>query len=488
MAADVYDIWFLVSQYLTLEELARMYGVNRSLFYLSMAARYRLIVFHKSDKRTKWLCSNLKNPLVRTIVRRVEVRPWYFEAEVTPQSLGLLDSARRAFMQLARKNLVKEATAEYKVEKAIDRIMEAVKQLPNLEEYKIVWDPRPDRCHPSFFKALRIAGFRDWTHSLRSLSISVPPNLMGHLASVSFIHLENLEISFYTGSMPRCNIRYEILNPLLVFVNNLCSSLQSLSILTTPTSEDLDLAIFFESLGTFPHLRHFSLFMPYDGSSFSTLIPLLCFLHRHKALRSVQLGTRNCVPRVIPTCPGLREWIPRILQALDSSFHHIQRADVALRPLKSQAALDAFIRFLSAHGHNVTSLTITEDNMLSFTEVRQMFNHFSNAPHQSPLEQLDLKVQELTPNLLRFLQDAFPRLRELRIGFSYPSAYSHFAAFCDELQDMDHQDFTLWGLRRINLIPQGSVRVSGIGMAYAAETMENALKMQIPSLAAVAFA
>jgi len=206
----------------------------------------------------------------------------------------------------------------------------------------------------------------------------------------------------------------------------------------------------FKGLGTFPHLRNFQLCMPYDGSSFSCIQPLLAFLARHKNIQYFQFGTLAIAPREAPTPDELKEWIPSILRSLDDSFRDIEEINVALRPLKANSTFTTLNEFLSTHGPNLVSLSLTEDTTLSFKEVHEILKP-RNSLAFAHLRRLSLHVKYLTVELFSFLAQTFPNLQELEIGFMYFGEELDFVSFRDEL--LEHwQEFLGWELKVITFI------------------------------------
>jgi len=318
----------------------------------------------------------------------------------------------------------------------------------------------------------------NWEHSLTKLTLCVPPDTLLCLPRVRLARLEDLELAF--SSKATETFLYDVLEPLTVFVNNLYRTLQSLSVMAAKSAAGVDLVLLFKNLGVFPHLRHFEVCMPFDGSSFSTVAPLLSFLGNHKRLRELKMGTGPPPTRLFPTSQEQREWILQILRHLDDTFRDIQRIDVALRPLKAKATFLALINFLSVHGHNLTSLTLSEDKSLSFAEVQDIFQPRTQFGFYH-LQHLALNVHIINPELFRFLATKFLNLKHLEIGFQDFTPGHTFDTFCEELL-ANRLSYADWGLKRIDFPNE-----SGRAQNWSPPEMQQVLKKCIPSLNDVTF-
>ncbi|KAF8629518.1 hypothetical protein AX17_005644 [Amanita inopinata Kibby_2008] len=441
-----------------------------------MAEKYRSICFARYDRKAKRLCDNLSNPLVKNMVREVEIRPWQIEkTEAVAQPQSFFGSARKVFTLWTNRkqtplcNTVEEELARRKNAKMIKRVLKTVGELPNVQECKIFCDS--GRCHSSFTREM-VPSLINWRHSLTKLSFCVPPEMLGSLASVSLDRLESLELIFWTDLALNGDARFLVLNPLTVFVNNLFPTLRSLSILTTRAAQSLDLTQLFSHLETFPLLRHFALSMPCDGSSLSSMRPVLLFIGRHKALQSIQLSTSNCAPRVAPVSSEVKEWIPKILNFVDDSFYDIQQANIALRPLRAQTTLDALAAFLSNHGHNLTSLALTEDNT---HEIHEIFN--AQMPRSFiQIRYLSIDVRSLSAKQFMSLYKLFPNLKELQMGFMYFPQRRDFDDFGGHMID-SREYFRDWGLNHVAMLYR-----SGQKQEWREEDMRFVLQTSIPSL------
>jgi hypothetical protein len=142
----------------------------------------------------------------------------------------------------------------------------------------------------------------------------------------------------------------------------------------------------------------------------------LSFLSNQKRLQTLKLGTNPAPAPRSPTSREQREWVLQILRCLDNTFKDIEHINIALRPLKAKATLVTLIEFLSIHGNNLASLTLSDDESLSFQEIQAIFQHRTKFFFYH-LKNLALNVHILNPELFRFLATRFPRLKHLEMGF-----------------------------------------------------------------------
>jgi len=226
------DVWYFVARYLPPKELRRLYGVNRALFHLSMEERYRNICFSNNDRRMKWLCKNIKAPLVRHYVRRIDIRPWQIERRVIAQQpQGFFGSVAQTLMHLISwgdeqsMRSAEEAYVWRKLSKAVKRITNAVEDLPNVQEYKI--QCLQSHCDAFFVHGL-IPTLKCWEQTLTKLTLCVPPGELSNLPEVKLLRLESLELLFWSAATDPRDFRFMVLDPLVVFVNNLYPALRSL--------------------------------------------------------------------------------------------------------------------------------------------------------------------------------------------------------------------------------------------------------------------
>lgn len=353
-------------------------------------------------------------PSLACQVKHVYVKPWLVPpCDQSYQSRR--ENALKHISALIDPHSAKKQ-AQYRLQKRfskdIDWLYSAVSFFPNVDSYTLDWNGSAD-FHPELYDAFLIPILSRWKINLRQLTLCLPPQMYSKLSQFSMPSLQTLEIRLDTGSMDPLNVNIH-LDALLVFIHNLKDSLRSLSIRSTPSSEGLDLSRLFRHIGTFPHLRAFSITIPFDGGHLSSIPPFVRFVQRHSAtLESLALQTTRCSVGGKSVEHDGKNWIQAIVGSLlDQPLPQLESLTVALRPLR--APLDLFRDFLQLHGLTLKHLSLT-DRSLTKGEIE----HFILSPlNNSPLKQLELRCNSFTPRLLCSMATYLPDLDTLKLAIS----------------------------------------------------------------------
>lgn len=301
-----------------------------------------------------------------------------------------------------------------RITKDIARVTEAVSGLRNLSEYGLAWDENRSYYHPELYRAFLCPVLYRLKDQLVKLSLDIPPEMFRSLVPIALPRLEHLDVGLCTLKMPSREI-YELFDCFTVFVNNLYPTLESLSISTRVPSQFLDLTRFFTILGTFPRLHRFSLSIPFDGTHLSSPLVLTAFLSKHhETLQYLQLSTSRCSSADIPANPTSKYWIPNVLASINTPYPQLHGVQLALRPLK--ADLTPITRFLAQQAPELRCLNFT-DRALTYDEVHGVLDSLGSTD-SSPLKQLRLRLQHLSPALLDLLASRLPRLALLELSFA----------------------------------------------------------------------
>lgn len=294
-----------------------------------------------------------------------------------------------------------------------------------------------------------------------TLSIKLPPELLSLLVRVNLPRLENLEVTFHMAGLQERDIHIA-LDGFIVFVHNTKDSLRSLSILSTCSSENLDLSRLFKLLKRFPRLCSVSLSIPFDGGHLSNPASFSSFLEMHReTLQRLSLNASRCTPvhtgKYDPDCIN---WIQRIMLSVHVPFPQLRSLELALRPLR--APLHILSDFLTKHCPTLESL-ILNDRILTFADVECILEPFESIqPEALTLKHLQFRVSYLSPELLFLLASRLPRLRSLSVYFtdvlrdqtrkrsSYKS--EELRMFCRAMRQR-RIDFRSWELRHIAIPP-----------------------------------
>lgn len=319
---------------------------------------------------------------------------------------------------------------EYPLRQAKDRIKNRlVKQtrlltdtlgaLPNVYEYTLEWNGNSG-YHPEFYRAFLkpLLTGTVLSKSLQKLSIQVPPEMLNDIINVTLPRLQELECHFITGDLSIRKV-LEMVQPLIVFINNLDRSLRSLTLLSTHVSQNLDFTCVFHRLGYFPRLKSFALSIPFDGGHLSEPRRLREFLCKHaQTLEHIRLGAHRATVHAIPLDPQLQSslWIRNTLAHITVPMTALRTLHIALRPLRGDLTqLNTSLRTLA---HQLESLTLT-DRPLTYREVRGILDAFEHVSRDGRLKLVNLSiwVQHLSPQLIDLLAERLPKLRTLELGF-----------------------------------------------------------------------
>jgi len=430
------DVLRQISQFLPENALWKVHDIHPIFFESWMKARYGSVNFERSDKQMKRVWAHLRyNSLflqnicklisrygredyVAERVSRVRIQPWLIQPRNKSCRSRTENFWNRFCMMLDPDHLKKQAEIRFqrRMKKDIDRVTSALGAMKRVEEYEITWNGGR-RYHRQLFDAFLQPVLRDWAHTLLTLSIKLPPELLSLLVRVNLPRLENLEATLHTAELQERDI-HNVLDGFIVFVHNTKDTLRSLSILSTSSSENLDLSRLFRLLNRFPRLRSASLSIPFDGGHLSDPTSFSSFLEMHRGtLQHLSLKASRCIPvhtgKYDPDCVN---WIQRIIGSVHVPFPQLSSLELALRPLR--APLHILSDFLTIHSPTLESL-ILNDRILTLDDVQSIVAPFASIqPEALPLKRLKLRVSYLSPELLYLLASRLPRLRSLNLIFT----------------------------------------------------------------------
>jgi len=426
------DVLHHIASFLHPEELAGISHAARVFFYEHMKNAYTSLTFCKRDKQTKKFLLHLgyvlsvpvvayssnRNPFdsdessdVALWVRRVTLQPWL----VQPRTKSPRSRTEKLIIGLSKlfdpdyTNKVAKKRLQKRLNQDMIRIISAFSRMQNVQEYEIRWgDSR--KYHPELYQAFVSPILAMWSMQLVKLTLKIPPPFLNSLAGVHLPKLETFCFTFSTSNLSSSEID-AVHTGFIVFVNNLKSSLQSLSFLSTGANENFDLGRIFRFLGTFPFLRSLSISLPYNGGQLPTPFIVVQFLERHReGLRDLNIFTNKICVRKEEGSPICIEWVQQILSAIVIPFPLLKSLSVALRPLRHK--LDTVFNFLDDHATTLTSLKLM-DRSLAAHEIGALFG-----AHQilaSNLSMLHIKVDVFDPYFLTSIARRVPNLETLHI-------------------------------------------------------------------------
>lgn len=343
-------------------------------------------------------------------VRCVHIRPWLVQPRSkSPRSRteNIIILFSKLFdpdytKRVARKRLQK------RLEKDKQRVMSAFQKMQKVQEYEVDWDGDKN-YHPEFYRSFVSPTLKIWSKHLIKLTLRIPPSILYYLAEVNLPVLESFSYTFSTSNLSIDEIDC-FHSGFIVFVNNLKKTLQSLSFVSTKTSENFDMCRIFRYLGTFPFLRCISISIPYDGGQLTDPLLFVNFLERHRNhLHELNLFTNLIAVGRAAGDPARKEWIQRILAQIHTSFPCLRSLGVALRPLKHP--LKAVINFINIHSGTLTKIKLM-DRSLTAPEICTLFGSNDMGQH---LTMLHIKVLSLDPQILISIARCLPNLETLQM-------------------------------------------------------------------------
>ncbi|CAA7268404.1 unnamed protein product [Cyclocybe aegerita] len=189
------EIWHYVGQYIPLEDLKRLYGVNLLFFDLSMDAMYRSIVFGNINDLKIHQLDSLKDPKIACRVRSLSIpvnveRNHYEKQEAAPRPPSSFEKAFRRLFRRTRQ--VKPDPKQVERAAIAEMIAQVIPLMPNVERYTLSWSACSDPLPPYHEVA-----WRTFSPNLVDIALTVNTALAPHigiLSSFKFPRLESLSI------------------------------------------------------------------------------------------------------------------------------------------------------------------------------------------------------------------------------------------------------------------------------------------------------
>lgn len=416
------DILGIIASYLPHESLESASEAHPVFLVQWEKEQYTRVEILESDKGTKSFLAEIGTLAMNQRVKHVRVKPWLVPP-CTQSYQSRRENALKHLSALIDPHSAKKQ-AQHRLQKRFSKdivwVQTALAGFTNVESYTLDWNGSPE-FHPELYDAFLIPVLRLWQPNLRQLTLCLPPQMYGKLSQFSMPHLEAIDVCLETGDMAAMTVNIH-LDALLVFIHNLKDSLRSLAIRTTPSSEELDLSRLFRHIGTFPHLKSFSITIPFDGGHLSSIPPFTRFVQRHSStLEAFALKTTRCSVHRKQVEHDGKNWIQAICSSFVEPLPHLESLTLALRPLK--APLDLLKDFLRMHSSTLKHLSLT-DRSLSRKEIHDVVHDeiseyvISPLSHSGLLTQLEIRVDSFSPHLLCSMASHLPNLHTLKLRFS----------------------------------------------------------------------
>ena len=424
---DDADVLHHTAPFIPPDTLAKLSSVLPVFFREHMKDVYTSLSFIKRDRQMKKLLLHLgwvricilrqrswtklnsdSESNVACWVHRVHIRPWLVQPRSkSPRSRteNLIIFFSKLFIPDYTKK-VAQKRLQKRLEKDKQRVTSAFEKMRSVQEYDVDWDNNK-KYHPEFYRSFVAPALKMWSSHLLKLTLKIPPDILNSLAAVQLPVLQSFCFTFSTANLSIAEIDVSH-SGFLVFVNNLKSSLRSLSFMSTNTSENFDMCRIFRFLGTFPFLQSVSISIPFDGGHLTDPLLFLRFLERHRnQLCELNLFTNLItVGRGEAGNPARFEWTQRILGQIHESFPCLHSFGVTLRPLKHP--LKTVTNFIHIHSNTLTELKLM-DRSLNANEIGTLFG--------SPrlLTMLHIRVDGLEPQILTSIASYLPNLETLQL-------------------------------------------------------------------------
>ena len=290
------DIWSYIAEMLPLNTLRDMLTVNRVFFEMAMNARYREVSFLHIDSNTIRLLQRLKyvemflkfelnspihdrDPNVAKRVRHLRVNPMWFKP---PESVSFAGGRVRRWYSEFR--FFGGSASKFRIldtERPVIQAMtiDLVGSFRNVTRYTIVTRYHPNPANLIPFLAI---AWKSFGSNLRRLTLNAPLGGFETLIATSgdLDALEDLNLRFSTdvATEDTAEDMATMLRLVVPFINSLSSTLRSLTILSSAFQ---DHTAFFHSLGHFPKLLSFALYIAFNPPLISDPSGLTRFLNDH---------------------------------------------------------------------------------------------------------------------------------------------------------------------------------------------------------------
>ncbi|KAF9467602.1 hypothetical protein BDZ94DRAFT_1294927 [Collybia nuda] len=398
------ELWLYIISMLPRGHLYKLVGVNRTLFSLAMGEIYGEVRFMDDDQVMRKTFHQLKYPSIARRVQHVYIRPGFFAKmeRVTEPKLSVIKRLRANIFRLGRRKTLQPA-----VDPQEDILLVAGCGLANcmaVEELTIILhDLLPPPTFSSFVTTIWVSmapNLRRLTldATLPKLALLLDPAILQNLPNLTDLKI-SITISRFSSRPKRdpCIIR--------PFLNSLTKTLISLTIL----SEIMDLTNLFYGLGHFPLLQTLSIHTAMNRLTFKVPYLLAKFITLHKDT----LQVLTIVPldaMLLRNELSYRVWVTQVFCGLD--LPALQSLDIGLS--MGFPFSDTIIPPLySTRLPRLVSL-ILSDAYMSYDDIEATFGNNFNG---NRLESLQIRVEELNPQVLYLLAERLLHLTSLDMTF-----------------------------------------------------------------------
>ncbi|KAH6913367.1 hypothetical protein BKA70DRAFT_1558715 [Coprinopsis sp. MPI-PUGE-AT-0042] len=415
------EIWFLVTELFSDEDLYNIIGVNRFFFNLGMDRKYSTFRIEGPNSTVFKQLDHISDPSIAQRIKALTVSLYVITAPVSEQVAGGHTSAFSTLRQAVTKTMSRirsqgtptmatPSPGRTQAPSMINRLMDVLPLLVNVDEFRIMtWAlPSTENLDEFYQLAWSVLG-----KNLRCLSISATLDGYRKLSKCqpSFPALRHLEVAFANVPGDAGSSFGESPAEVAPLINSVASQLEVLKIRSFST---LDLSLLFLNLEPLPCLESTLIRIPFnhgfveDASGFKT------FLTRSSStLKNVDIRLPPTGLALAPMAEdGLYQFLSDCL-ADPLCFSKVQCMDIY--PTNLAGGVEVLRRAIKNASLHLTEFTV-RDRYLKIEEVFELFDALArDAPG---LRRLWLSVGEAAPG-----STAIETLAAVRNGMrtrSYP--------------------------------------------------------------------
>ncbi|PPQ81006.1 hypothetical protein CVT25_014514 [Psilocybe cyanescens] len=458
-----YDVWRCITDFLSVEEVKRLYAVNRSLLNISLDERYRIaFIGSLFDKVTEKNLNRLIEPKISSRVREFTFNPGHLCKLLyeTRANVHLKETSENTVTELLdlfksldlspRKVQIPSAQpitsiSHMPAHLAYRNVLRILKQMICLTSLRIVLSRGEYRYFEQTPTSFFTIGWATFGSNLRSLDLRIPLEAMEEVLSLSnrvtLTNLQNLSLQIIRASLvtDASVILMEIILPFII------AHRYTLHSLILHISEQINLSPLLLRLEPIISLQTLKLKQPFVGHDQTDLTGLKHFFqvhcshlrHFHLDMVSTFVHYPTPYPFFAQSCFGIA--LPK-LRHLSIYFHKF--------PLQySEGMIPYILQFKTT----LVSLEISE-HPWSLERLKILLKDFSA---NSPLRELKCSMSVLDPPVVEALATSLPSLDILDIDFERigPEGYVDHPTNTTPLfaHEMCRLNITTWRLRDLRI-------------------------------------
>jgi hypothetical protein len=358
-----------------------------------------------------------RDPNVAKRIRHLRVNPMWFKP---PESVSFAGGRVRRWYSKFR--FFGGSASKFRILDAERPVIQAmtidlVGSFRNVTRYTIVTRYHPNPANLPPFLAI---AWKSFGSNLRRLTLNAPLGGFETLIATSghLDALEDLNLRFSTdvATEDTAEDMATMLRFVVPFINSLSSTLRSLTILSSAFQDHTP---FFHSLGHFPKLLSFALYIAFNPPLISDPSGLTRFLNDHaETLQHVTLQPHISF-RSFPSESAKQHFSTWMISSSSNEmlFTNLRSLTICpATPLFSWTDFDVTSIYVRRSPDTLTSL-ILGDRYLNYDDVDRLVRTFTHRPMNAGLKTLHLRTLSLNPQLFDLLSRKLPGLEEFNLTF-----------------------------------------------------------------------